>query len=99
MQNVTGGSVVTEVSLYGALHVQAQSAKALMISRKPFLSQQPFILLWAPNGNNAKLQLRNLHFPGVFNIFSWERDLLHKTSTAHGRSTVTVHCPGNADFA
>ncbi len=38
-------------------------------------------------------------FPRVFNISSWKRDLLHKTSTAHWRSTRTVHCHGNAEFA
>ena len=38
-------------------------------------------------------------FPRVFNISSWKRDLLHKTSTAHGRSTGTAHCLGNAGFA
>ena len=70
----------------------------LMIFRKPFLFQQPFLLLWAPHGNNAKLQLRTLHFTKVF-----QHVLMETRSSAqdlHGARAVNRNRSllGNCDF-
>ena len=71
----------------------------LKVFRKPFLFQQPFLLRWAPHGNNAEMQLRTLHFTKVF-----QHVLMETRSSAqdlHGARAVNRNRSllGNCDFA